>query len=168
MASKWRDAQVASQDKVVRESVDIWQGAHLRLEDTYKKLRDAGLLTDATYHISVIWNALENAPYLPIGTVLWHATAPGEEPDSSMWLPTSTMMEGAEAWAKDNLTGGKCTLHKLVVVTNGVRAIGAGSDVHYEIEKEVIVRQDFSLESTEEKMTSPSGNEIIVSNLFSE
>ena len=168
MASNWRDAQAASQNKTVMDSVAEWQGCPEAFVKTYKKLSEAGLLTDATYHVAVMWNALENAPSLPIGTVIWHATAPGKEPDSSMWLATSATMEGSEAWAKDNLPGGKCTLHKLVVATDGVRAIGAGSDDFYEYEKEIIVRQDFGHDPTEEKMRSPSGNEIVVSNLFSE
>ena len=94
--------------------------------------------------------AFRTAPTLPKDMVLWRAMSRTDNipmPDTSLWMSTSATMEGAENWAKANLTNGECNIFKLIVKSDGIKALAVGgtNDDDLDNEEEILIFFNFEL-----------------------
>lgn len=67
-------------------------------------------------------------------------------------------MDGAEAWARKNLTNGKANICKIVVADDSVRALAVGSDSFYENKKYILVAPDFTIKTVNAPTNATAGN----------
>ncbi len=120
---------------------------------------------DTAMAVATVWAALEAAPALPKGTVVWRAVPSGAAAlakDAKRWMPVSATAEGAEAWAVHNLVGGRTTICRIVVAGSRVRALAVGSDADYEAEKEILIAPGFKASRTgEAHPPTAAGNEVV-------
>lgn len=116
-------------------------------------------------HVMTIWTSLIHADPLPVGMVLWKAVEPRfttPTKDNTRWIPTSATIEGAEAWAKENLKNGKATIFKLTVTNNNVKGLPVGSDDDFEKEKEILIAPNVNFNPrTDTRPQIRNGNTII-------
>ena len=131
------------------------------MNKTLNVILETGSDRSVVSDVAKIWMALESAPLLPKGTVLWRAVRPTEAVparDPRMWLAVAASMDGAEAWARKNLTDGKANICKIVVADDSVRALAVGTDSFYENEKEILVAPDFTITTVNALTNATAGN----------
>lgn len=135
----------------LQESLEYWQGCDARMMIACERIvriqkDDPPVSFRDLQHAATIMNALDNAEELEIGTVLWHATAVGQDPRfGDVWLPTSRTEQGAKAFVtRQEMT--VATYHRLLVASDGVRAIRVDADPMYQDEEEILVMPEVRLE----------------------
>lgn len=188
-AQLWRLEQYAKQSIEVNESLSVWQGNEKGLTPTLesmlendidmdlafnKQLQAADLDKIAPYAIheaSSISIAFRTAPTLPQNMVLWRA-APRNvnipRPDTTVWMSTSATIQGAENWAKANLTNGKCNIFKLIVKSDNIKALAVGGIANENIEndldeeEEILTYYDFAVRFVNNEPPTLRGNPIKV------
>jgi hypothetical protein len=123
-----------------------WQGGNKCILDAMRAMKYHDF--DTCKHAMILLKRLETAPDLNMGDVLWHASDTRAAPDTKVPLATSVTLEGAEAYAANNIQENKRVYHKLVVMKRGVRALAISADDYYEREQEMLLMMDSRLEVT--------------------
>jgi hypothetical protein len=167
-ATTWRNEKLLNQPNHIKAALRQWQDCNKitghSLDMMIKGFNDAGLDMDTVMHVMTIWTSLVHAEPLPVRMVLWKAVEPRFKTptkDTSKWMPTSATLEGAEAWAKDNLKDGKATIFRLVVSNKKVKALPVGSDEDLEKEKEILIAPNVEFKSSGKSYKTVSGNTVI-------
>jgi hypothetical protein len=141
MASESRDLQLSAvMDDDFVEAQKQWQGGNKCILDAMRAMKYHDFET--CKHAMIILKRLETAPDLKIGDVLWHASDSRAAPDTYVPLATSVSLEGAEAYAVNNIQDNKRVYHKLVVAELGVKALAIGADEYYRREQEMLLMMD--------------------------
>ena len=155
-AQLWRVGQYANQSEDLNNSLYRWQGSHSIMTPTLESMLDMDMdlvlneqwlqsaeadkiaFPDLACDVANIVIAFRTAPTLSQDMVLWR-------PDTSLWMSTSATMEGAENWAKANLTNGECNLFKLIVKSNNIKtlAVGGTNDDDLDNEEEILILFNF-------------------------
>ncbi|KAG2482103.1 hypothetical protein HYH03_018943 [Edaphochlamys debaryana] len=164
-AIEWRKQQLTTQSARLQDALGMWQGCNTSMGRILRALQSMGIDMEQVENVCVIWKELEAAKTLPYGLTVWRAVPPSaKEPvvDSDAWIPVSATLEGAEAWARSNLTGGKATICKIIISDSYVRALAVGSDPDYEHEAEILLMPhvSFAQRPTAKQQTTASGNVI--------
>ena len=123
------------------------------MNKTMKAMLNSDIDMAVASDITTIWSALEDCPSLPKGMVMWRAVRPTQTVPTrgtTRWMSVSATVDGAEAWAKKNLTDGKATICKIIVADDSVHALAVGADGFYEMEKEILVAPGFKIVAAEE------------------
>jgi len=159
--AKWREENLKTQPPELAEALGQWQGCNHAMNRTLNVILETGSDMSVVSDVVKIWTALERAPLLPKGTVLWRAVRPTETVPARnprMWLAVAVSMDGAVAWARKNLTDGKANICKIVVADDSVRALAVGTDSFYENEKEILVAPDFTIKTVDTPTNTTLGN----------
>lgn len=147
MASASRDLQLSAvKDDDFVEAQKQWQGGNKCILDAMRAMKYHDFET--CKHAMILLKRLETAPDLKIGDVLWHASDSRAVPDTYVPLATSVSLEGAEAYAVNNIQDDKRIYHKLVVAELGVKALAIGADEYYRREQEMLLMMDAKLTQT--------------------
>ena len=184
-AQLWRVGQYANQSEDLNNSLYRWQGSHSIMTPTLESMLDMDMdlvlneqwlqsaeadkiaFPDLACDVANIVIAFRTAPTLPRDMVLWRAMSRTDNiptPDTSLWMSTSATMEGAENWAKANLTNGECNLFKLIVKSNNIKALAVGgtNDDDLDNEEEILINSVFAVEFIANDSSTLLGNPIKV------
>lgn len=164
-AQLWRVGQYANQSEGLNDSLYRWQGSHSIMTPALESMLDMDMDLVINEHlqsaeadkiafpnlacdVANIVIAFRTAPTIPRDMVLWRAMSRTDNiptPDTSLWMSTSATMEGAENWAKANLTNGECNLFKLIVKSNNIKALAVGgtNDDDLDNEEEILILFNF-------------------------
>ena len=86
-------------------------------------------------------------------------------------MSTSATIQGAENWAKANLTNGKCNIFKLIVKSDNIKALAVGGIADENVEndldeeEEILTCSDFDFNFVKNEPPTMRGNPIKVFDL---
>jgi hypothetical protein len=183
-AQLWRVGQYANQSEDLNYSLYRWQGSRSIMTTTLesmlgmdmdlvlnKQLQSAEddkiAFPDLACDVANIVIAFRTAPTLPRDMVLWRAMSRTDNipmPDTSLWMSTSATIEGAQNWANFNLTNGECNIFKLIVKSDGIKALAVGgmNDDDLDNEEEILTCFNFKLKLVEDETFTSNNNPIKV------
>lgn len=118
----------------VEEAMSAWQGQPGAIRAACREISENPNLK----HAAILLAALDAAPDLPVGTIVWRVTPRGTALDPNFWMPVSETSEGARAFrARSGFR--RATIHKITITTRGVRAMRIEADPAYAHEQEMLL-----------------------------
>lgn len=76
--AEWREENLKNQPPELAEALGQWQGCNHAMNRTLNVILETGSDMGVVSDVAKIWTALESAPLMPKGTVLWRAVRPTE------------------------------------------------------------------------------------------
>jgi hypothetical protein len=150
----WRLTTVKSQSQELKDALGIWQGSNGIMRatiSTIKTLPNGQAVIYELKHddktlkkikklffgneILIIVHALQNAPKLPFGSVLYRVAVEFNNKDLP-WMSTSTNLEGCISLLKKRKNA---KLFKLIINRNDLPGLAVSTDDSYNVEKEILI-----------------------------